>query len=164
MTFMAHISAESPLLELGSAVADDRMDVTAAEGLSADIEARQAQDEQRARTEALERMALEHARCDDAASACWYLCRSMGLARQQEPGEPNLELLFDLLGALADLPAEVCAAPQADVVGEADGLGIFELCNQLAAARDLTQDAWNDAEAANQHLVACPSVAANQLH
>ena len=156
---MAPISADMALLELGGAAAEDRIDLVPAEGLSADFEARQAQDEQRARTEA-----LEHARCDDAASACWYLCRSMGLARQQEPGEPNLELLFDLLGALADLPAEVCAAPQADAVGEADGLGIFELCNQLAAARELTQDAWNDAEASNQQLVACPSAAASQLH
>ncbi|MBV8122982.1 MAG: hypothetical protein JO370_02745, partial [Paucibacter sp.] len=63
---MAHISADMALLELGGAAAEDRIDLVPAEGLSADFEARQAQDEQRARTEALERMALEHARCDDA--------------------------------------------------------------------------------------------------
>ena len=28
-------------------------------------------------------MALYHAQCDDAASACWYLCRSLGLARSR---------------------------------------------------------------------------------
>ncbi len=116
-----------------------------------------------ARTEALERMALYHARCDDAAKACWYLCRSLGLARQ-EPGEPNLELLFDLLGALADLPAEVAAAPQPETVGEADGLGVFELCNQLAAARELTQEAWEEAEAQAFVSATCPTAAPHALH
>ena len=121
------------------------------------------QAEEAARAEALERMALYHARCDDAAKACWYLCRSLGLARQ-EPGEPNLELLFDLLGALADLPAEVAAAPQAEAIGEADGLGVFELCNQLAAARELTQEAWDEAEAQAFATVTCPTAAPHALH
>lgn len=119
--------------------------------------------DEQARAEALERMALYHARCDDAAKACWYLCRSLGLARQ-EPGEPNLDLLFDLLGALADLPAEVAAAPQPEAVGEADGLGVFELCNQLAAARELTQEAWEEAEAQAFVSTACPTGAAHALH
>lgn len=124
----------------------------------------EAQQEQTARAEALERMALYHAQCDDAASACWYLCRSLGLARQQEPGEPNLELLFELLGALADLPAEVCAEPLPETVGEADGLGIFELCHQLASARELTQAAWSDAEAEGGTDAPCPNQAAQHLH
>jgi hypothetical protein len=101
-----------------------------------------------ARSEALEQLALEHARCDDAASACWYLCRSLGAARELEPGgEPSLELLFELLGALADLPAlasVTAPAPEAQVAGEADGLGVFELCQQLQAAREQTQEAWRE--------------------
>jgi hypothetical protein len=101
-----------------------------------------------ARSEALEQLALEHARCDDAASACWYLCRSLGAARELEPGgEPSLELLFELLGALADLPAlasVTAPAPEAQVAGEADGLGVFELCQQLQAAREQSQEAWRE--------------------
>ncbi|MDT9000603.1 hypothetical protein RQP53_15115 [Paucibacter sp. APW11] len=125
--------------------------------------AQEQQQDQLARAEALEQLALYHAQCDDAASACWYLCRSLGLARQQEPGEPNLELLFELLGALADLPAEVSAAPLPEAVGEADGLGIFELCHQLASARELTQAAWTELQD-DSELPACPSAAAHQLH
>ena len=97
------------------------------------------------RSAALEQLALEHARCDDAASACWYLCRSLGAARQLEPGgEPGLELLFELLGALADLPALATVATPEAVAGEADGLGVFELCQQLQAAREQTQEAWRE--------------------
>ena len=99
------------------------------------------------RAAALEQLALYHARCEDAASACWYLCRSLGAARQLKPDEPGLELLFELLGALADLPAEVAAAPVAEAVGEADGLGVFELCQQLEAARELSAQAWAEREA-----------------
>ena len=107
-----------------------------------------AREEQQARAEALETQALYQAQCDDAASACWYLCRSLGLARQMEAdGEPTLELLFQLLGALSDLPAEVSTAPVPEAVG-ADTLGVFELCQQLAAARELSQEAWVDAELA----------------
>lgn len=98
-----------------------------------------------AHAEQMEQMALYHARCDDAASACWYLCRSLGAARQLEPGAPNLELLFELLGALADIPAELAASPEqapTEVLGEADGLGVFELCQQLQAAREASQQAW----------------------
>ncbi|MET0518115.1 MAG: hypothetical protein ABW005_04675 [Burkholderiaceae bacterium] len=110
--------------------------------------ASQALDEQRARSEALENQALLHAQCDDAASACWYMARSLGAARQLEAdGEPSLELLFQLLGALADLPAEIGQAPLPEVVG-ADQLGITELCQQLAMAREHSQDAWVDAELA----------------
>lgn len=108
----------------------------------------QAREEQNARAEALETQALYQAKCDDAASACWYLCRSLGLARQMEAdGEPTLELLFQLLGALADLPAEISSAPVPEAEG-ADNLGVFELCQQLSAARELSQEAWVDAELA----------------
>ncbi|MDN3922469.1 hypothetical protein [Roseateles violae] len=104
--------------------------------------------ERRARAEALENQALYHAQCEDAASACWYMARSLGAARQLEAdGEPSLELLFELLGALADLPAEVCAAPLPEVVG-GDQLGITELCQQLAMAREQSHEVWVDAELA----------------
>lgn len=109
------------------------------------------------RSAALERLALYHARCDDAASACWYLCRSLGAARQLGPEEPGLELLFELLGALADLPTEI-AAPASEAVGEADGLGVFELCQQLDAAREASQQAWAEHEEdAPEPLAASPA-------
>jgi len=105
-------------------------------------------DEQRARSETLENQALLHAQCDDAAKACWYMARSLGAARELDlNGAPTLELLFDLIGALADLPADVCAAPLPEVVG-GDAYGITELCQQLAMARELSEDAWVDAELA----------------
>lgn len=107
-----------------------------------------AQSEQATRSAALESQALHHAQCDDAASACWYLCRSLGLARQLEPGEPSLELLFELIGALADLPADICAQPLPSSIEDAEQLGITELCQQLAMARDQSQVAWVDAELA----------------
>ena len=104
--------------------------------------------EQAARSETLENQALYHAQCDDAASACWYMARSLGAARQLEAaGEPTLELLFQLLGALADLPAEIGAAPLPEVIG-GDSLGITELCQQLAMAREQSEDVWVDAELA----------------
>lgn len=96
----------------------------------------------------LESQALQHAQCDDAASACWYLCRSLGLARQLEPGEPSLELLFELIGALADLPADICAQALPSAVTSSEQLGITELCQQLAMAREQSQVAWVDAELA----------------
>ena len=101
-------------------------------------------EEQAARSAALEQLALQHARCEDAASACWYLCRSLGAARQLEPSEPGLELLFELLGALADLPLPSETEKPAEVEGEADGLGVFELCQQLQAAREQSQQAWRE--------------------
>jgi hypothetical protein len=114
----------------------------------ASTDASQAREDRLARSETLENQALYHAQCDDAASACWYMARSLGAARQLEAdGEPSLELLFQLLGALADLPAEVCAAPLPEVVG-GDQLGITELCQQLAMARAQSQDVWVDAELA----------------
>lgn len=110
-------------------------------------EAVQAREEQAARSEALENQALHHAQCDDAASACWYMARSLGAARQLQAGEPSLELLFELLGALADLPADICAAPLSEALG-ADQLGISELCQQLAMAREQSREVWVDAELA----------------
>lgn len=105
-------------------------------------------EEQRARSETLENQALLHAQCDDAAKACWYMARSLGAARELDgSGEPTLELLFDLIGALADLPADICAAPLPEVQG-GDAYGITELCQQLAMARDASEDAWVDAELA----------------
>ena len=104
--------------------------------------------DQATRSAALESQALHHAQCDDAASACWYLCRSLGLARQLEPGEPSLELLFELIGALADLPADICAQPLPSTIEGNEQLGITELCQQLALARDQSQVAWVDAELA----------------
>lgn len=160
---MAHTHLETLSTELPAPEADSSADA-GRDALLAGLDPMlDEQAEALARTEALERMALYHARCDDAAKACWYLCRSLGLARQ-EPGEPNLELLFDLLGALADLPSEVATAPQPEAVGEGDGLGVFELCNQLAAARELTQDAWDDAAAQAFVSTSCPSLPAHAMH
>ncbi|MEJ6000669.1 hypothetical protein [Paucibacter soli] len=134
------------------------------DSLRKDLEQATDQQDQAARSETLEQLALYHAQCDDAAKACYYLCRSLGLARQQEPGEPTLELLFELLGALADLPADLGASAQAEPVGEADGLGVFELCHQLAAARELTQAAWDQAEQSELTDAPCPSAPAHALH
>lgn len=116
------------------------------------------------RAAALEQLALYHARCEDAASACWYLCRSLGAARQLTPDEPGLELLFELLGALADLPAEVAAAPTPPAQGEADGLGVFELCQQLEAARELSQQAWAEREDEGLVEIQTPAPVAALLH
>ncbi|WP_124448303.1 hypothetical protein [Paucibacter sp. KBW04] len=135
-------------------IGDAFADVCALPSAFADLDAQAAQQEQRARSIALETQALYHAQCDNAAQACWYLCRSLGQARQMEAdGEPTLELLFQLLGALADLPAEISSAPMPEQVG-ADNLGVFELCEQLAAARELSEEAWVDAElAAPKHAL-----------
>ncbi len=117
-----------------------------------------------ARAEALEQLAMSHAMCDQAADACFYLCRSLGLARQQQTPDaaPDLELLFQLLGALADLPSEVSAMPMPE--GEADGLGVAELCHQLSAARELTTAAWHEAAESDGSLAACPAAPAHALH
>ncbi|WP_067060724.1 hypothetical protein [Roseateles chitosanitabidus] len=119
---------------------------------------------QAARSEALEQLALSHAMSDQAAEACFYLCRSLGLARQQQTadGAPDLELLFELLGALADLPAEINAMPLPE--GEADGLGVAELCHQLGAARELTTAAWNEAAELDEGVAPCPAAPARALH
>ncbi|TXD92311.1 hypothetical protein FUT87_09010 [Mitsuaria sp. TWR114] len=119
---------------------------------------------QAARAEALEQLAMSHAMCDQAADACFYLCRSLGLARQQQTPDaaPDLELLFQLLGALADLPSEVSALPLPE--GEADGLGVAELCHQLSAARDLTTAAWHEATESDASIAACPAAPAHALH
>lgn len=107
---------------------------------------------------------MSHAMSDQAAEACFYLCRSLGLARQQRApdAEPDLELLFQLLGALADLPGEVSALPMPE--GEADGLGVAELCHQLSAARDMTTAAWNEAAESDDSVAACPAAPARALH
>lgn len=118
---------------------------------------------QAARSEALEQLALSHAMSEDASQACFYLCRSLGLARQQTAdGAPDLELLFQLLGALADLPSEIQSMPVPE--GEADGLGVAELCHQLSAARELTAAAWDDAADHDPALAPCPASAAHALH
>lgn len=95
-----------------------------------------------ARAEALELQALRAALHGDAASACWYLCRSLGVARHmRKPSEPSLDPLLELLGALSKLPAEV----RDIVLPEMDGIdvcGISELCQQLAMARALEDDVW----------------------
>jgi len=162
---MSNLPAESDLpLQVTPDTDADAVESDTAALLKGLDETLYAPENELARTEALERMALYHAQCDDAAKACWYLCRSLGLARQQEPGEPNLELLFELLGALADLPAEVSAMPVPESVGEADGHGIFELCHQLAAARDMTQDTWDEAQARAHIDSVCPSLPASHLH
>ncbi len=124
-------------------------------GACALVEARQRQAEQAARSRALEQQAQA---CDNAADACWYLARSLGAARDLpqggQDGEASLELLFQLIGALADLPADIAAAPLPDIVGGRDD-GIAELCLQLEAARERTEDALVDAElAAPRHRLA----------
>ncbi len=108
------------------------------------IEALQARCEQSARSQALE---LQAQACDNAADACWYLARSLGAARDLPPGEASLELLFQLLGALADLPSDIATAPLPEIDGARDD-GVTELCLQLAATREATQDVWVDAELA----------------
>lgn len=106
------------------------------------LETRQQQD---ARNRALE---LKAQACDNAAEACFYLARSLGAARDlPQDGEASLELLFQLIGALADLPTDIAGAPLPEVVGGRDD-GITELCLQLEAAREVTQDALVEAELA----------------
>ncbi|MFT7721612.1 MAG: hypothetical protein QM788_02065 [Roseateles sp.] len=98
----------------------------------------QARDDAVARQRALE---LQAQACDNAAEACWYLARSLGAARDlPQDGEASLELLFQLIGALADLPADIAAAPLPEVLGGRDD-GITELCLQLEAARETAEDA-----------------------
>ena len=113
------------------------------------IEARQQQD---ARSRALE---LKAQACDNAADACWYLARSLGAARDlPQGGDASLEVLFQLIGALADRPAESAAAPLPDVVGGRDD-GITELCLQLEAAREATEEVLIDAELAPARTQLC---------
>jgi hypothetical protein len=116
------------------------------------IQARSDADALDARSRALE---LKAQACDNAAEACWYLARSLGTARDlPQDGEASLELLFQLIGALADLPTDIAAAPLPEVVGGRDD-GITELCLQLEAARDVTEDALIDAHlAAPRHAFA----------
>lgn len=156
---MAHFSTADLLNDDDAIVAAPTSAPLEALSLPAEDAAAQA-----ARSEALEQLALSHAMSDDAAQACFYLCRSLGLARQQtqEDGAPDLDLLFQLLGALADLPAEIHALPLPE--GEADGLGVAELCHQLSAARELTTVAWNEAADQDTTLAACPAAPARALH
>lgn len=133
-------SASAHAAELGEAMSGSSLWQT--------LDEQEARQEQSARSEALETQALYHAQCDDAASACWYIARSLGAARQLEPGgEPSLELLFELLGALADLPTEIANMALPEAIG-GEQLGISELCQQLAMARSQSQDVWVDAELA----------------
>lgn len=109
------------------------------------FELAQAHAEAQARNRALE---LKAQACDNAAEACWYLARSLGAARDlPQEGEASLELLFQLIGALADLPTDVATAPLPEVVGGRDD-GITELCLQLEAAREVTEEALIQAELA----------------
>lgn len=113
------------------------------------LETRQQQD---ARNRALE---LKAQACDNAAEACFYLARSLGAARDMpQDGEASLELLFQLIGALADLPTDVAAAPLPHVIGGRDD-GITELCLQLEAAREVTEEALIDAELAPARTQHC---------
>lgn len=116
------------------------------------LQALEAREQADARSRALE---LQAQACDNAAEACYYLARSLGAARDlPQDGEASLELLFQLIGALADLPAEIAAAPLPELVGGRDD-GITELCLQLEAARETTQDLLVDAElAAPRHQFA----------
>lgn len=105
-----------------------------------------------ARHRALE---LKAQACDNAAEACYYLARSLGAARDlPQDGEASLELLFQLIGALADLPTDIATAPLPDVVGGRED-GITELCLQLEAAREFTHDALVDAELAPARAQFC---------
>ncbi len=116
------------------------------------VQADQARQEADARNRALE---LKAQACDNAAEACWYLARSLGAARDlPQDGEASLELLFQLIGALADLPTDIAAAPLPEVVGGRED-GITELCLQLEAAREVTQDALIDAELAPARTQHC---------
>ena len=113
------------------------------------LEARQQQD---ARNRALE---LKAQACENAAEACFYLARSLGAARDlPQDGEASLELLFQLIGALADLPTDIAVAPLPEVVGGRDD-GITELCLQLEAAREVTEEALIDAELAPARTQFC---------
>lgn len=112
----------------------------------------QGQREADARNRALE---LKAQACDNAAEACFYLARSLGAARDlPQDGEASLELLFQLIGALADLPTDIAAAPLPDVVVGRDD-GITELCLQLEAAREMTHEALVDAELAPARTQFC---------
>lgn len=112
----------------------------------------QAQAEADARNRALE---LKAQACDNAAEACYYLARSLGAARDlPQDGEASLELLFQLIGALADLPTDIATAPLPEVAGGRDD-GITELCLQLEAAREATEEALIDAELAPARRQLC---------
>ena len=116
------------------------------------FEAVQALSDADARNRALE---LKAQACDNAAEACWYLARSLGAARDlPQDGEASLELLFQLIGALADLPADIAAAPLPEVLGPRDD-GITELCLQLEAAREVTEEALIDAQLAPARSQLC---------
>lgn len=116
------------------------------------VQARGEADALEARNRALE---LKAQACDNAADACWYLARSLGAARDlPQGGEASLELLFQLIGALADLPTEIANAPLPEVAGGRDD-GITELCLQLEAAREVTEEALIDAELAPARTQLC---------
>lgn len=116
------------------------------------FEIAQARSDADARHRALE---LKAQACDNAADACWYLARSLGAARDlPQNGEASLELLFQLIGALADLPTDIATAPLPDIVGGRDD-GIAELCLQLEAAREVTEEVLVNAELAPARAQLC---------
>jgi hypothetical protein len=116
------------------------------------VQSQQQRDEAEARNRALE---LKAQACDNAAEACFYLARSLGAARDlPQDGEASLELLFQLIGALADLPTDIATVPLPEIVGGRDD-GITELCLQLEAAREVTEEVLIDAQlAAPRHAFA----------
>jgi hypothetical protein len=116
------------------------------------LQSQREREEADARNRALE---LKAQACDNAAEACYYLARSLGAARDlPQDGEASLELLFQLIGALADLPTDIATAPLPEVVGGRDD-GITELCLQLEAARDVTEEALIGAELAPARHAFC---------
>lgn len=116
------------------------------------VQSRQQRQDAEARNRALE---LQAQACDNAAEACFYLARSLGAARDlPQDGEASLELLFQLIGALADLPTDIASAPLPDIVGGRDD-GITELCLQLEAAREVTEEALIGAELAPARAQLC---------
>ncbi|MFG6416275.1 hypothetical protein ACG02S_20480 [Roseateles sp. DC23W] len=128
------------------------------DAVPADLGAFDALQSQRERADAEARnraLELKAQACDNAAEACYYLARSLGAARDlPQDGEASLELLFQLIGALADLPTDIAAAPLPDIVGGRED-GISELCLQLEAVREVTHDALVAAELAPARAQFC---------
>ena len=128
------------------------------DAIPADLGAFEAAQAQRERSEADARnraLELKAQACDNAADACWYLARSLGAARDlPQDGEASLELLFQLIGALADLPSDIATAELPEVAGARDD-GITELCLQLEAARDVAEEALIGAELAPARTQHC---------
>ncbi|MFG6446831.1 hypothetical protein ACG0Z6_01100 [Roseateles sp. BYS180W] len=98
--------------------------------------------------------------CEDAAQACWYLCRSLGLARQQRSETTDLGFLFDLLGAMADLPPDL-SVDEVSAAGT-DAAHLHQLCEQLQSARSRVEAVWD--EQSDRDNPAPPAQAPRSLH